>query len=100
MNGPLFRHASAVIEERRDTEVVVFMHVTALGRAISALDARSYVVAQSWANLVMVTVLLPKTFILVSEIMVVKLPKIRKNPCNPYIYTSSVLNCGDHRVTV
>jgi hypothetical protein len=57
MHGPLFRHAPEVIEDRRDAEILVFMHVTAHGGAISAIDARPYVVRQSWANLTMVTVL-------------------------------------------
>ena len=57
MNGPLFRHAPEVIEKRRDTELLVYMYWDAQGGAISALDARDMVVAQSWANLVMVTVL-------------------------------------------
>ena len=57
MNGPLFRHAPEVISERRDTEVLVYMYLDTHGGAISALDVRDVVVAQSSANLVMVTFL-------------------------------------------
>lgn len=54
--GRLFRHNEEAIEARRDTEVLVYWAEG--GGALAAIDHRSQVINQSWANLLMVMVLL------------------------------------------